>query len=151
LNTLSIIYKSPEIVSKNKFRIALVILLAGVFSLFMNSCDDKDDHPMPEITVSIESLQEHQTIEFGDSVQIVGTISSNEELHGYHIDLINKTASDSVVFSKENHDHASSYTIEEYWENNVSSHSDMLLKITVTADHDNGDKVHEIHFHCHPM
>ncbi|MBR9917529.1 hypothetical protein GYB29_07575 [bacterium] len=131
---------------------ALFLLVASGLIIFSSCKEDKKEDPKPEeISITINTPEENATYGKNDTVFVTGSIEGPEELHGYMIEIINTSHSDSVVFEKHQHDHGTSFQIDEMWINNVSHHSDMQLKVTVYPGHEGDEKIETFHFHCHPM
>ncbi|MDP4762826.1 MAG: hypothetical protein NWR97_04155 [Salibacteraceae bacterium] len=86
-----------------------------------------------------------------DTVKMKATITTTLSIHGYRVQLLNKTNDNEEVFLAEEHAHTSPLSINEVWINNVSSHSDMLFVVTVIVDHDETEIADTVSFHCHPM
>lgn len=133
--------------------ITVVVLFVATMGL-VSSCKKKDDNPSPTPTnnfsISVTSPTDMQTFTNGSTVNIKATISNSTEMHGYDLKITNKSNNNQEVFKKEAHEHATSYTIDESWLNNVTMHSDMELEITVYVDHEGNTKTQHVHFHCHP-
>ena len=84
-------------------------------------------------------------------VFINGMISADTEMHGYELSITNTSNGNQQVYHKHAHEDASMYHIHDHWINDVSGHSDMVLTIKATMDHEGTEKVHTVMFHCHPM
>lgn len=112
--------------------------------------DHTDDHgTTPTATISITSLNEGDTIQPGATLHINGTIASSTEMHGYQV-LIHNHATMTDVFTKDAHEHATSYTVHEHWTNNVTDTSALQLKITGVIDHSGNKVIKTINFVCLP-
>jgi hypothetical protein len=135
-------------------KITYFILAMAVVS--MVSCkkdkEEEDDTTTPAktLTIEIEEPADMQTFALNETVHVHVMVEANYDLHGYEVLMINESSGDTV-WSTDAHDHGQSYHIEGDWVNNVSDHSDMLLKVIVEKDHDGNTQVEERHFHCHPM
>lgn len=150
---------------KKSISILLVLLAVGFASCRKKGCTDetaqnynpdakKDDGSCEyydSATVNIMHPVEGTMYNLNDTVHIHGSISHTEELHGYHLELINMSENDTVVYTLMNHDHETSYSLNGMWVNNVTGHSNMKLRLEVTKTHGEPGEVHEVMFHCHPM
>lgn len=136
--------------SKN---IATAILFLAAIG-FASSCKKNEDTPAPTPTdnfsLTITSPTAMQTFPNGSTVNVRATVSNDTEMHGYELIITNTSNNNEEVFKKEVHEHGASYTIDESWVNNVTMHSDMVVKITVYVDHEGNTKTQSLHFHCHP-
>ena len=153
---------------KNIFKTVLVLTVAMVAftSCKKKGCVDptatnyneeakKDDgsceYADPEPVFSISDPTGNATFALNDTVHINAMVTYEEEMHGWEARIINTSANDTPFVTMA-HDHLSTYHIHDYWVNNVSAHSDMMLQIKVFKEHMNGAEVVEtVHFHCHPM
>ncbi len=130
------------------------MIIASVLSL--SSCKKEKDEdntnitPVQTLTIDIEEPSDMQMFMLNETVNVHVNIAANYDLHGYEALIINETSGDTV-WTTDLHDHAQTYHIEGEWINNVSDHSDMLLKVIVEKDHDGNTQTEERHFHCHPM
>lgn len=120
--------------------------------LLFTSCK-KDEETTPEVTVTFSITEPVAGTEFGlgDTVHMHVHITGSAELHGYEVNLINTSDGDTVVYENHLHDHGTSYSIEDFWVNDVDVHSDMVLQVKAFIDHDDNFKVKNVNFHCHPM
>jgi hypothetical protein len=117
-----------------------IIYFILAIALFSCKKADKHDHHHHdddiEITINLTSPQENAVIEATDPVQVIGSISATGEIHGYMVELINVTNSDSVLYTKNVHTHGENLNFNESWTNNLSVTSDVLVKITAFANHE---------------
>jgi len=111
--------------------------------------DDHDHGTTPTATISITSLNEGDTIQPGTTLHINGTIASSAEMHGYQVIIHNHTTM-MDVFTKDAHEHATSYSVHEHWTNNVADTSLMHLKVTGVIDHSGNKVIKTINFVCLP-
>ncbi len=128
--------------------IAKKIIFASAATLFLLSACNK--HNEPNVQINITSPSANATFHAGDTVRIQATVTGDVEMHGYEVKIKNLSQG-NVAFITDYHVHGSTFTINEFWVNNVTTHSDMRLVVTVEADH-NGTMVSDsLNFHCHPM
>lgn len=129
-------------------------LILGLFFVF-SGCDDNDDEPVtptdPVVSFNFSSPEAGQTFSKGDTVFINGSISFENDMHGYEVSLINSSHGDTVVFNKHEHMDGKQFHIHEHWVNNVDHHSDMKLQIDALTDHAGTKETKTVSFHCHPM
>lgn len=125
------------------------IILAGITIATITGCK-KETTTSTEPIFNISSPTNGKEYELGDTVFIKATITAKEELHGYMVTLKNSTV-DSVLMDYDQHTDATSQTIDTFWINNVTTHSDMKLMITAVKDHLGNTVTDTISFHCHPM
>jgi hypothetical protein len=135
---------------------ALLAFTAGL-TLSLSSCkkeesEEEENTPTPTVTatISIEEPTLGATYEIGDTVHVHADITCPTEMHGYsaHIENVDTGA---AVWTVSEHVHGTSFHVEGFWVNNVTSHSDMKLVIEAEIDHDGTTTTKEVSFHCHPM
>lgn len=106
------------------------------------SCHYHDDHDhehganMDPIHFHINSLNEGDSIEFNTMVMVHGTIESTSTIHGYKVELKNITDNNSIVYSEESSNHATTQNLNDHWTNDVTVVSDMEAIITAYKNHD---------------
>lgn len=123
------------------------VLLSLSSILLLSACHQHDE---ADVQIQITSPLADAMYHLGDTVKIQGTITGNVEMHGYEVKIKNLSQG-NVAFITDYHDHGATFTINEFWVNNVITHSDMRLVVKVEVDH-NGTMVSDsLNFHCHPM
>lgn len=141
---------------KKHFILSAAIVLAASFILISCKKDEENNNnggggtPEPTATITISEPVTDSTYEYGEEVGVDIEIMADFDMHGYEVYMINLTA-DDTVWSSTDHDHSEGYIISGLWTNTVTEHSDMLLKVTATIDHDGATATDEVAFHCHPM
>jgi hypothetical protein len=126
-----------------------LIFLGLVLTFSIFSCHKHED----EATTANITLMEpgdNDTIAFGSEIHVEGTISSNGELHGYTLEIVN-SGDNSIVFSKSSSTHASSYAFHEHWMNNVSDTTNMRITIDAMLNHDGLKTSKSINVVCLPQ
>ena len=113
-----------------KFIFSVLTLSATV--LLITACK-KDE--TPTATITFNEPVANDTILNGDSLHVEGTITGTGELHGYTLSITNKT-SGAVLYTGTASNHSDSYAFHEHWLNNVTSTSNIEVKVEVELDHD---------------
>lgn len=133
------------------------ILFALAFVFAMASCE-KDADPTPagvEISFNFSSPTENYMYPLGDTVNITGRITANVEMHGYEIEIINTSDNNKQIFYSHTHEDGVSFDVSEYWVNNVTSHSNLILTVTAILSHEMDSESNEVsksyYFMAHPM
>ncbi|MCX7743540.1 MAG: hypothetical protein N2167_03145 [Flavobacteriales bacterium] len=129
-------------------RISSKLALMSLSSMLLLSACHKHDET--DVQIQITSPLTNSMYHLGDTVKIQGTITGNTEMHGYEVKIKNLSQG-NVAFITDYHDHGSNYTINEFWVNNVTEHSDMRLVVKVEVDHSGTMVSDSLNFHCHPM
>lgn len=109
------------------------------------SCQKKDvdGFDSKNLNITISKPVEAQMFKKGDTIFIKGNIAYISQLHGYSIKLSNKETKESYL-DKEEHLHDSSFEINSFWVDTLSKNADLLLEITVEADHDGHEQTKNI-------
>lgn len=117
----------------------------------LTACQKNNDvPPQPDkVTINIISPKPGATYHPDDTVYIKATINYISRLHGYELDIKNKTT-DSTLFSTEEHTHSDNFSIDTYWVNTTDKQADMQLEITAEIDHDGNTGSNEITFKSQP-
>lgn len=131
---------------KYLFFLLPAFLLPALITL--HACKKDEDHGN-EATIVIASPQEGQMFHQGETVPIKATLTGKESLHGWEVQ-IRKKSDGTVLFQKDAHDHALTFTIDESWANNVTAHTDLVLEVFAQVDHDGAKTSKVVNFHAHP-
>ncbi|MCB9262859.1 MAG: hypothetical protein H6607_10835 [Flavobacteriales bacterium] len=135
-------------------KISLYTVIAAFAIIIFQACKEKEvDPPITEkkVVFNFTEPASGQMYGLNDTVHINGTISYEDELHGYEVTLVNLSNNDSMVFNEHAHIDGKELTVDHNWVNNVTGHSNMELRIDAFIDHEGNMKSDTIHFHCHPM
>lgn len=124
-----------------------IALLGSV--LLASACKKKEEEQTHEADIQIGAPVAGHTYEHGDTVFINAVITHTDPMHGWDV-YLRKTADQSEVFTADAHDHAATYTISQYWVNNVTDHTEMELEVKAVIDHDGTTQSKKVTFHCHP-
>lgn len=123
--------------------ISLLITLTAI-----TSCKKKNSATTAEI--NFNEITEGDTIAFGDTIHLEGTIVGNGELHGYQLQLVDILPAE-MLLSLNTETHKESYAFDEHWVNNVTTISNLKAVVIVEINH-NGDLVSkEVNFVCLPQ
>jgi hypothetical protein len=116
----------------NLFTVSAIVLL-------MTACKKEET---PTATITINEPMANESIANGSSLHVEGSIKGTGELHGYTLVITNKT-SGAVIYTGTVNNHSDSYSFHEHWTNNVTSKSNIEVKVEVELDHD-GNKTSKI-------
>ncbi len=108
-----------------------VLMISATVMLF-SACKKEET---PTATITFNEPVANDSILNGDNLHIEGTITGTGELHGYTLSITNKT-SGAVLYTGTATNHSDSYAIHEHWLNNVTSTSNIEVKVEVELDHD---------------
>ena len=102
------------------------------------------------VTINITSPTAGDTLAFGDTLKLAGTVSGTGEMHGYSVMMMNLLSS-SMVYSKDYDIHGESYTISDFWVNNVTDTSTVQTTLDVIKDHEGNHELKTINVVCLPQ
>jgi len=126
--------------------ITLIISLL-ITLIVITSC--KKEKSATTADINFTEIAEGDTIAFGDTVHIEGTIIGNGELHGYQLQLIDIISAETLL-SKNSETHALSYVFDEHWVNNFTDTATIKVLLEVELDHDGNKSLKEISVVCLP-
>ena len=134
---------------KSAFSFISCLLLIGSFSCTQTD-KTEDPAPMNSAVITITSPTENYMGMVTDSVHITGTITGQQTLHGYTLS-IRKKADNAKVFYKSIHDHKTAIEINQKWKAaGLEGHTDLVLEIVTTLDHDGNKASKKVNFHLMP-
>ncbi|NBR15874.1 MAG: hypothetical protein EBU01_15040 [Crocinitomicaceae bacterium] len=123
--------------------ISLLVTLTAI-----TSCKKKNS--ATTAAINFTEIAEGDTIAFGDTVHIEGTIEGNGELHGYQLQLIDIISAETLL-TKNSETHGLSYVFDEHWVNNVTTISNLKAVVVVEINHDGDLVTKEVNFVCLPQ
>ena len=126
--------------------IAMLLLVLAVASC---KKDDKEEETAFSGTIVLNSPENGTVISGGSGFQIIATISGNKEMHGYVLTVYNET-NQSVVYTSNNLNHATAYSINETATHNLTVATPLRLVIEAEVDHDGQTLKKEILFSYQP-
>lgn len=130
-----------------------LFLIAGIL-IILASCkketEEQSHESDAEVILNLVSPTDNQSYQLGDTVKILGTITSTSDLHGYNVRL-NHPILNMFVINKAFHEHGTSFNVNEYWVNNVSDTTQLKLIIDVAIDHDGTLRTFEKFITCYPQ
>jgi hypothetical protein len=108
------------------------VLTLSATVLLITACKKEET---PTATITFNEPVANDTILYGDNLHIEGTITGTGELHGYTLNVTNKTSGE-ILYTGTASNHSDSYAFHEHWPNNVTSTSNIEVKVEVELDHD---------------
>lgn len=134
-----------------QFKTILSALFLTVSVVTFSCKEDKqaDPEPLNAATITITSPAEHAAINASDSVNITGTITATQNLHGYTL-YIRRQSDNLELFKKEVHGHATNITIAEkcLLDKTLASSQTLELEVVASLDHDGNTASKKQAFHC---
>ena len=102
------------------------------------------------VTMNITSPTAEDTLAFGDTLNLTGTVSGTGEMHGYSVMMMNLLSS-SMVYTMDYDIHGESYTISDFWVNNVTDTSIVQATVDVIKDHEGNHEIKSVSVLCLPQ
>jgi hypothetical protein len=128
---------------KQFFAFALLILVVA-------ACKKKNNDDIHFAgTISIDTPAAGDTIHGGNSFFVTGTISANDEMHGYHLTVYNQD-DQTVVYENQYHLHASSYVMNEAVTHTLTAATPLRLVVEAASDHEGDALTKEVLFTYEP-
>lgn len=84
-----------------------------------------------------------------DTVKFIGTILSDENIHGYALNFIRQNSTDTL-YSYDSNAHNDTVAINTFWVNSVSALTAAELDIVVTLDDDGNIALKKVGCVCKP-
>jgi hypothetical protein len=131
----------------------ILILSTLISALSITACHDKDDHNHNHSSqkgIQVDDPADNGLFYLNDTVHMNIHMTAEEQMHGFDIKIINTDANDTLVYDTSAHAHGTDLHFHEYWINDVKTHSDMQLIVTVILDHDGNTLSDTTRFHCMP-
>lgn len=128
---------------------ATIIIFIGSITLF--ACQKKETKTIDlnNLKFNISKPAEAAVYQKGDSVFIKANASYTEQLHGYSLQISNKSTQE-VYFDIDEHLHDSQFNIDTFWVDSLSKQADLLLKLRVEIDHEGNEDSKELNFYTIP-
>ena len=123
-------------------------ILVGVSLLLSITACHKEEEV--NATISISSPLVTDTLAFGDTLKLTGTVTGTGEMHGYSVMMMNLTTSE-MVYSSTYDIHADMYTVSDFWVNSVSDTSVIGATIDVIKDHEGNLEMVAVNVVCLPQ
>lgn len=119
----------------------MVLLALGTFAC------NKDDNPAENVIISLTEPTSGDSIASYNSVHCEGTITANGKMKGYSVYFIEES-SGNVLYQSDYDTKADSYNIHEHWLNNVSTTTQVTIRIVVQKDEKGSTETKEVTVTC---
>ena len=122
------------------------ITVLSILLISLNSCHKND---AKSAVITIEEPIIGDTIAFGDSLHLEGTIAGDGKMRGYSLTFTN-VSTGGILNELQSDKRAGSYSFHEHWQNNVSDTALVHLMVEVTLDHDGNKAMKDVYVVCLP-
>ncbi len=129
----------------------LITITTCVLTTGLTACQKKDTTvaTTEEVQINVTSPKEGSIYKKGDTVNIVASISSITQMHGYIITIKNMDKG-TTVYETEGHTHGDNISVAEQWVNTLDEATDLQLELTGVITHDENIKNIKIGFKSQP-
>ena len=123
------------------------ILVGASLLLSITAC-----HKEVEVntTISITSPLVTDTLAFGDTLKLTGTVTGTGEMHGYSVMIMN-LLSGGMVYSHDYDIHSDAYSVSDSWINDVVDTSIVQATVDVIKDHLGNHEIKSVSVVCLPQ
>lgn len=111
---------------------------------------EEEHEPAAVPTFTIDTPIENQSFAYGDTIKITGMITSETDMHGYNVRLIDLSTNMNLI-DKVYHEHGNSFTFSESKKNTVSDTTQMTIIIDAAIDHDGNIATKSRSITCYPQ
>ena len=123
-----------------------IFILLSFVVLFFTACDKVEDVPTT-VNIAITSPIENQEFNLGDTIKVFATVTSNKNVNAYRV-VFKKTAGGQVKFNSRIVN-STSFTIENFWVNDLATGGNMQLDIVADMQPSGGDPITKtVYFNC---
>lgn len=135
---------------KKLLYISLLTISAAVVSCKKEDQTEEEYEPAAVPTFTIDTPIENQSFAYGDTIKITGTITSETDMHGYNVRLIDLSTNMNLV-DKVYHEHGNSFTFSESKKITVSDTTQMTIIIDAAIDHEGNIATKSRSITCYPQ
>lgn len=118
-------------------------LLAAGFSLV--SCKKKKSDTTPAFTGSVTLTNPAEGDTVSGNFSINGKITSNSEMHGYHIGVY-RTDTEDLIYEKQYHLHQSAYDISETVTHSLNAVTNLKVVVEAVVEHESENVTKTVNF-----
>ena len=123
----------------------IISLLFGVFTFA--GCNKEKNKPAENIVITFSEPSVGDSIASYNSLHSEGTITATGKMKGYSIQYINNTTGE-VVFESAYNVEADAYNFHEHWLNNVTTTTQVTIRVIVIKDNDGNLETKELAVTC---
>jgi len=123
-------------------------ILVIIFSVSIYGCNkESKEAPAENIVITFSEPTSGDTIASYNSLHSEGTISSDGDMKGYSIVYVDASTND-VLFESTYDTEAEAYNFHEHWLNNVSTTTQVIVRVIAKKDHDGNTETKELTVTC---
>ena len=115
--------------------------------VFAGCNKQKNDVPAENIVITITEPTVGDTIASYNNLHCEGTITADGEMKGYSIVYIDQSTND-VLFEKSYSTEAEAYNIHEHWLNNVTTTTQVIVRVIANKDNNGNTETKELTVTC---
>lgn len=128
-----------------------IILITTILIAGFTACQKADTTPAQpdKLNVAISSPTNGEMFKKGDIVNIKADVSYITQLHGYVLEIWDKS-SGKLLYETEEHVHSDKIAIDEQWTDTIDNNTDLMLKLTTIIVHDENEVTDSVAFKSQP-
>lgn len=124
------------------------VIFAMTSLLTLVGCNKGDsDVPAENIVITFTEPVVGDSISSYNSLHCEGTITSTGDMKGYTIVYVDQSTND-VLFETSYSTHADAYNIHEHWLNNVTTTTQVIVRVIAKKDNDGNTETKELTVTC---
>ncbi|NVK63725.1 MAG: hypothetical protein HWE22_04020 [Flavobacteriales bacterium] len=124
----------------------IILALAPLVGVFGCNKESKQA-PAENIVITFTEPTSGDTIASYNSLHSEGTISSDGNMKGYSIVYIDEATND-ILFESSYDTETDAYNFHEHWLNNVSTTTQVIVRVIAKKDHDGNTETKEMTVTC---
>lgn len=97
--------------------------------------------------LTVQSPKADSVFGISDTIHIKAEISSEDEIHGYSLELWSNSL-DSLIFRSQHHVHSNPVLIDTFWIGNQTTAEEMTLILTAIVNHEGLQVSDTVNFSC---
>ena len=122
-----------------------IFILLSFVVLFFTACDKADE--ISTVNIDVTSPIENQEFNLGDTIKVFATITANKNVNAYKV-IFKSTAGGQLKYNSRIVN-STSFTIENFWVNDLATGGDVQLDIEADMQPSGGDpRIKTIYFKC---
>lgn len=129
-------------------RLLAIIILSITSSITLVGCNkEKKAAPAENIVITFSEPTSGDSVASYNSLHSEGTITSTGNMKGYSIVYLN-TSTGETLFETSYDTEVDAYNFHEHWLNNVSTTTEVTVRVIVKKDHDGNTATKELAVTC---
>jgi len=125
---------------------SVIFVMVSLFA-FVGCNKEKNNTPAENIVITFTEPTVGDTVASYNNLHCEGTITSDGDMKGYTIEYIDEATND-VLFETSYSTKTDAYNFHEHWLNNVSTTTQVTIRVIVKKDNDGNTETKEMTVTC---